>query len=138
MTLALPSFAPPDDLELAEPYWSAIRRGQLVLPQCSVCGSWQWYPERSGTDCKGGTLRWERVAPAGTLYSKTKVHRSFLPGGGDQVPYAVGLVDLDGVDGPRIVAPLSSDVAIGDRVAAQFVLDGDRPPLAVFGPEQTE
>jgi uncharacterized OB-fold protein len=44
------------------------------------------------------------------------------------VPYAVGLVDLDGLDGPRLVATLDGGTAwrVGDRVQATFVAVGDR------------
>ena len=136
MTPVLPVFEPPSEVRVARPFWEAVHRQELVLPRCSVCGSWQWYPETAGTDCTGGTLEWRAVATTGTLYSRTTVRRSFLPGGRDRVPYVVGLVDLDGVDGPRIVVPLAEDAAeltIGARVSARFVVDR-APPLVVFGP----
>jgi uncharacterized protein len=132
----LPMFEPPAEITVARPFWDAVRRGELVLPRCSVCGAWQWYPETVGTDCAGGTLDWQPVATTGTLYSRTTIHRGFLPGGRDRVPYAVGLVDLDGVDGPRLVVPLADDTAgpdIGDRVSARFLAD-HVPPLVIFGP----
>src|SRR3712207_4712610 len=112
--MKLPSFAPPDDLEIATTFWNAVARGELVLPRCSSCGSWQWYPEVSGTDCPGGTLDWQHVAQTGTLYTYTRVHRAFLPGGQGDVPYLVGLIDLDGVNGPRLVAPLVDELGIGN------------------------
>lgn len=130
MTVALPAFEPPVDIEMARPFWDAVHRGELMLPRCSVCGAWQWYPEADGTDCTGGTLTWHRVALTGTVYSLAPVHRSFLPGGRDQAPYTVGLVDLDGVDGPRFVAPLLDDVQIGERVHARFVPHGDSTMVA--------
>ena len=123
----LPEFEPPA-LDFAEPFWAAVDRGGLALPRCSVCGRWQWYPEPAGTDCVGGQLRWEPVATTGTLYSFTRVHRSFLPSGADRVPYVVGLVELDGVEGPRLVANLDSDAEYvpGDRVRATFPPNGER------------
>jgi hypothetical protein len=52
------------------------------------------------------------------------------------VPYVVAFVELDGVDGVRLVAnvPDDVDVAIGDRVHASFVDFGDRKQL-VFVPD---
>jgi uncharacterized OB-fold protein len=118
----------PPPAELAAPFWRAIDALRLVLPRCTLCEQWQWYPPVGGTDCPGGDLRWEEVAETGTLYSFTVVHRSFLPGGRERVPYAVGLVDLDGLDGPRLVATLDGGTAwrVGDRVQATFVAVGDR------------
>jgi uncharacterized OB-fold protein len=132
-TAALPWFEPPVDLEMATSFWDAVGRGELVLPRCSECGAWQWYPEADGTDCVGGRLVWETVSPTGTLYSFTRVHRSFLPGGRGADPYLVGLVDLDGVDGPRLVVPLTEEIAIGERVEARFVTQ-DGHDLLAFGP----
>lgn len=124
----LPVQDPPSDLPQFAPFWEALDRGQLVLPRCSVCGQWQWYPEIDGTDCTGGELRWEVVPATGTIYSFTRVHRSFLPGGRDRVPFVVGLIDLDDVVGPRLVVNLEdrSDLAIGSRVTARFQSLGTR------------
>jgi uncharacterized protein len=129
----LPTFAPPDELEIARTFWDAVARQELMLPRCSVCGRWQWYPEVSGTDCAGGTLVWQPVAHTGTLYSYTRVHRSFLPGGKNDVPYLVGLIDLDDVHGPRLVAPLLDELRIGERIRARFIPQDTRTLLA-FGP----
>ena len=129
----LPWCEPPADLDMARPFWDAIEQGRICLPRCSVCGGWQWYPEAMGTDCEGGTLEWHDVALTGTVYAFTRVHRSFLPGASAEVPYLVGLIDLDRIEGPRLVAPLVDEVTIGDRVAARFVPHGDRTLLA-FGP----
>jgi uncharacterized OB-fold protein len=119
--MTLPMFDPPPS-DLGAPFWEAVDGGQLVLPRCSVCGEWQWYPETAGTECAGGRLVWEPVASTGSVYSFTQVHRSFLPGGREHVPYVVGLVDVDGVDGPRLVATLDGDTdwRVGDRVEAAF------------------
>jgi uncharacterized OB-fold protein len=126
----LPVYAPPADVAMAQEFWDAIARGQLMLPRCSVCRAWQWYPDADGTDCTGGELVWQDVPLTGTVYSYTRVQRSFLPGGRDQAPYTVGLIDLDGVEGPRLVVPLLDDAAIGDRVQARFVAHGERTMLA--------
>jgi uncharacterized OB-fold protein len=141
----LPLLDAPDQPPFA-PFWDAIQHRRLALPRCSVCGRWQWYPELEGTDCAGGVLRWEQVATTGTLHTFTRVHRSFLPGGREHVPYLVGFVDLDGVDdGVHLVVNLDDrhEYAIGDRVAAGFVPLGGRlhpvfAPIApaVFTPDQ--
>jgi uncharacterized OB-fold protein len=127
--MILPRFDPPS-IEMATPFWDGVAVGELRLPRCSVCDRWQWYPEAEGTDCTGGTLRWVRVPHTGTLYSHTTVHRSFLPGGREHVPYTIGMIDLDGVEGPRLVANLGGGTyAVGDRVTASFVALGARRHL---------
>ena len=125
-----PHWEPPADDDVAAPFWAAIDEERLALPRCSACGRWQWYPDDAGADCPGAELRWEAVATTGTIYTMTTVERAFLPGGQDDVPYTVVLVELDGVDGPRLVANLEGPPAgIGDRVVATFPADGGRRRL---------
>ena len=133
--MGLPHFEPPLDDEIAAPFWAAIDEGRIVLPRCSSCGRWQWYPDEAGPDCPGASLRWEEVATTGTVHTATRVERAFLPGGHADVPYVVAFVELDGVDGVRLVANLAEDTTatIGDRVQADFVDLGDRRHL-VFVP----
>jgi uncharacterized OB-fold protein len=133
--MGLPHFDPPRDDDVAAPFWAAIDERLLVLPRCSACGRWQWYPDEAGTDCPGASLVWERVATTGTVYTATRVERAFLPGGQADVPYVVAFVELDGVEGVRLVGNLAdgTDAAIGDRVRAEFIEFGDRRHL-VFAP----
>lgn len=133
--MPLPNFEPPPDDDLAAPFWAAIDEGRVVLPRCSSCGRWQWYPDEAGPDCAGASLVWEEVAGTGTVHTATRVERAFLPGGQADVPYVVAFIELDGVEGVRLVANLAddADVAIGDRVQAAFVDVGARRHL-VFAP----
>jgi uncharacterized protein len=134
--MGLPHFEPPRDDDVAAPFWEGIDSEVVMLPRCSHCGRWQWYPDEAGADCPGATLVWEEVVPRGVIHTATRVERAFLPGGQADVPYVVAFVELDGVDGVRLVAnvPDDVDVAIGDRVHASFVDFGDRKQL-VFVPD---
>jgi len=134
--MGIPHFGPSlDDDDVAAPFWEGIDDGRLVLPRCSNCGRWQWYPDDAGADCPDGTIVWEEVARTGTVHTATRVERAFLPGGQADVPYSVAFIELDGVDGVRLVANLDDEagIAIGDRVQASFVDVGDRHHL-VFVP----
>jgi uncharacterized OB-fold protein len=119
---------PMGEVEVARPFWAGLAQGEIRLPRCSECGSWQWYPDEAGTDCAGGQLRWEVVAGEGTLFSAVRVHRPFLPDFADKVPFSVGLVELDGAPGVRLVAPLEDrpEWVLGSRVRAEFGPTGHR------------
>jgi uncharacterized OB-fold protein len=118
----LPTYAPPDDDEIAAPFWDAIDHDEIKLPRCSVCGRWQWYPTAAGADCAGGELVWEVVAQRGRLHTYTRVERAFLPGGQADVPFVVGFVELDGVEGVRLVANVVDErVEVDMPVQATFV-----------------
>jgi uncharacterized OB-fold protein len=117
--MPVPSFAPPADDPRAGPFWEATAQGHLALPACPICGAWQWYP-LAGLPCHPeATLQWKRVPTEGTIFTFTRVERAFLPAGGEP-PYTLALVELDGVEGPRLVTvlvgPGSEEPAIGDRV----------------------
>lgn len=134
----LPHFEPPANLDLAKPFWEAIARRELALPRCSVCGRWQWYPDAAGPDCAGAELVWEPVATTGEIHTLTTVRRGFLPDGRDDPPFIVAFVELDGVEGVRLVANLADDqrLGIGARVRATFEPLGDRLHL-VFASDDT-
>jgi uncharacterized OB-fold protein len=132
--MPFPSYPPPPDFELAGPFWAGVAEGELRLPRCSACGRFEWYPKEAGPSCAGARYEWTRVPGTGTLFSWTRVERRFLPERGDP-PYVVGLVELDGADGVRLVANLADDVQpqIGDRVEVRFeTVDGQLRP--VFAP----
>jgi uncharacterized OB-fold protein len=129
--MGLPHYDPPLDDEISAPFWAAIDEERLVLPRCSECGKWQWYPDEAGPDCPGASLVWEEVATTGPLHTAPRVERALLPGGQADVPYVVAFVELDGVEGVRLVTNLADDseVAIGERVRAEFVDFGQRRHL---------
>lgn len=129
--LAVPLFDPPAAIEIARPFWDGIDAHEIRLSRCSACKRWQWYPDDTGPDCAGADYEWVTVATTGELHTFTRVHRQFLPGPAGPLPFVVGFVHLDGVDGPRLVAPVidGADVAIGRRVRGRFSELGGRTRL---------
>lgn len=129
--MALPRFDPPAGAGVSAPFWDGIERGVLKLPRCSACGAWQWYPDEMGPDCAGADFEWVEVPATGTVYSCSRVHRSFLPGGRYDVPYVVGCVELDGADGVRLVCNLDDDpeLQVGSRVEGRSIRHEERGHL---------
>ena len=135
--MTLPVWDPPQHLLTAGPFWDAVAEERCVLPRCSSCGAWQWYPETTGPDCPEGELEWVELAGTGFVYSYTIVRRSFLPGQAERAPYTIVLVELDGASGPRLVANFTEGEVpeIGQRVrlTTQFV---DGRPRPIFTPTE--
>jgi uncharacterized OB-fold protein len=126
MSTNLPTFTPPD-LEFNKTFWDGIERGELLVPRCSICGAWQWYPGDMGTCCRGGVYDWQPVSGRGTVHTRTTVQRAFLPGGADDVPFHLVFVDLDDAPGVRFVGnTLDATIDIGTRVHLSFVDTGAR------------
>lgn len=83
------------DDPLTAPFWAATRESRLVLPECGDCGYLQWPPERLCPECQHANRNWLEFPATGTLWSYAVYYRAFDPAFADDIPYAVGLVELD-------------------------------------------
>jgi uncharacterized OB-fold protein len=85
------------------PFWEAAKRHELLLPRCTQCGPFFFYPRATCPRCLSGDLEWQVVSGRGTLHTFTIVHRgprNFpLPS-----PYVMAIVELD--EGPRMMTNL--------------------------------
>ena len=119
-------------------HWEATAEGRLALRRCQECGWWAHPPLERCRRCAGLTA-YEAVGGEGTLHSFTVIHRAAVPGFGDQVPYVVGLVDLDEQGGLRLAARIegvgAGQVHVGQRVRARIVAHpGGEFHVPVFSP----
>lgn len=106
---------------VAAPFWQATREGRIVIPRCAGCGYRFWPPEPVCPQCYGTRFEWEDVPPAGTLWSYAVYHRALDPAFADEIPYAVGLVELEG--GLKMYGIMRGDpdsLEIGCAVTAVF------------------
>lgn len=113
------------------PFWAVAAEGKLVVQRCAKCGHHQLYPRPFCMACDSIDLTWVETAGLGTVYSCVTVH---IPVRDDiSPPYTVALIELD--EGPRLLAHVPDDAAIGDRVAARWQQAGDaaRPVLYCTG-----
>jgi len=121
--MSLPDYPPRFDTDLVKPYWEAIARGEMVLPACSVCGAWQWYPHEYVKCHADAHLDWKPVPRTGTVFTFATVHRGFLPNAPrDALPYVSALVELDGIPGVRIPTVLVDLGAGGPRIGMRVTL----------------
>ncbi len=87
-------------------FWAAAARGELVIPRCTGCGAWNWYPPDRCRACDGTELPWTRVSGRGTLFSWAVVRRELVKPFGSHVPYATGLVALEEDPDVRLVTTI--------------------------------
>jgi len=118
---------------LAEPFWDATRRQQLVVQRCDRCDRWVWYPRERCPQCLDDTLSWAPVAGTGTVYTFNVMRKPGNPMMADLVPYVLALVDLD--EGVRlstnVVGCSPEDVRCDQRVQVDWSIelaDGRRLP----------
>ncbi|SNQ46467.1 hypothetical protein FRACA_140066 [Frankia canadensis] len=129
--------ARPLDDDLVAPFWRGIGAGRLLLPRCSSCGGWEWYPSPAGPACAGAHYDWTETPARGTVFTFTRVHHGF-PGMNLATPFTVGLVEPVEAPGVRLVSRLAdtpdAPLAIGAAVRMKIVDDdlGLRAPLFVL------
>lgn len=82
----------------SEPFWQALREGELRLQRCSGCGALRWPPRAVCNRCHGFDARWEALSGRGRVVSWVRTHQVFAPAYRDQVPYLTVQVVLDEQD----------------------------------------
>jgi uncharacterized OB-fold protein len=105
----------------SQPFWDAIDAGRIEIQRCEQCRRWQHPPLERCRKC-GGALAHEPISGSGTLYSHTRIE--YPAASGFEIPYTVGLVDLDEQPGLRLTVQLRGSAAenatIGGRVEVEL------------------
>jgi uncharacterized OB-fold protein len=114
-------------------YWEAARSGRLILKLCRDCRRHHFFPRAICPHCHSEAVEWVDARGTGTVYSFTVARRPAGPAFKDDVPYAVGLVELD--EGPRMMTRILGDadaVRIGMAVEVDFDALSDTVALPFF------
>ncbi len=108
-----------------------LGEGKIMGSRCRVCGAVQLPPRPRCPDCGGEEPEWFELKGEGAIraYTVITVPLTRLK---ENCPYAVGVVKLD--EGPSISGMIlgvkeGSDLAVGSRVKAEFVKEGERTSL---------
>jgi uncharacterized OB-fold protein len=102
-------------------YWAGTREEHLRISRCTNCKNALWPPEAVCPVCLHTEFSWEDVQPTGTLWSYAVYHHALDPAFADDLPYAVGLVELlDGFKMYGIVQGPVDALEVGMRVEAVF------------------
>lgn len=117
----------PEHTRLSE-FFDRLRKGSLSTTRCVQCSAVHWPPRVACPQCHGETLEWVDLPPGGTIYACSAVLVGAPTGMEHDLPFAVGLVDLDGsalrIFG-RIEGKPWSELRIGDRVRFEPFTTGD-------------
>ncbi|MFP6599715.1 MAG: OB-fold domain-containing protein [Deltaproteobacteria bacterium] len=122
MAFPLPDIEAPETRE----FWAAAADGRLVIPRCSGCGVWNWYPAKTCTDCQSDDMPWTDTSGRASLFSWAVVGHRLLGAYQPMLPYTTGIVALEEDQAVRIVT------TIVDADPAR--LEMDMPMRVVFRP----
>jgi uncharacterized OB-fold protein len=108
-------------------FWEAAAEGRLLVPKCSACGRFHWYPRRICPHCASSALEMQEATGAGEVYSYSIMRRA-------KVPYAIAYVRLG--EGTTMMTNIVDcdfdDIRVGMPVKLVFKESPERYPLAMF------
>jgi len=78
------------------PFFDHLRAGKLTTTRCRKDHSVHWPPRTACPQCHAEELDWVDLPDTGTIYAFSAVLGGAPLGMEDEVPFAVGLVDLEG------------------------------------------
>lgn len=120
---------PVPDLEspLFAPFWKAASEKRLTIQCCGSCDTQRWPPRFRCRECGSFETSWVDRTPRATLFSWTVVGRQTARGYAE-VPYAVGIVELEGEPNIRVIGKLEGvpleRLAVGIPLKAKFTPAG--------------
>jgi len=121
----------------SKPYWESLKEKNLKLQGCLECGKQRFPPLPSCPYCGSQKGEWESVSGVAKLYSWIVIHTPINPDLKEDVPYAVGLVELD--EGPRMAGRIlgcpQEELKKDMPVRFHYQVIDDELTLLAFEPE---
>lgn len=109
-------------------FYVRLREGRLSTTRCPRDGGLLWPPRTVCPTCHQEDLEWVDLPESGRLYAFSAVLAGAPVGMEADVPFAVGLVDLDGVPlriFGRVEGRPWNALRVGERVRAESYDIGD-------------
>jgi uncharacterized protein len=109
-------------------FYDRLREGRLSTTRCRADGEVHWPPRVACPRCHQEDLEWIDLPTGGVIYAFSAVLGGAPLGMEADAPYAVGLVDLNGIDlrlFGRIDGKPWTELAIGGRVVVEPYEVGD-------------
>ncbi len=86
----------PDQTRLSR-FYDRLREGRLSTTRCPKDDEWHWPPRVACPKCHSEELEWKDLPERGRIYAFSAVLGGAPMGMEADVPFSVGLVDLNGV-----------------------------------------
>jgi len=109
-------------------FYDRLREGRLSTTRCPNDGELHWPPRTACPKCHSEELEWVDLPEVGQIYAFSAVLGGAPLGMEADVPFAVGLVDLDGAPlrlFGRIEGRPWKELHVGDRVRVESYDIGD-------------
>ena len=110
---------PPRMTEFTQQFWQGLASGDFQSTRCDDCARLTFPPKPFCPHCWSERVRWVPLSGRGKLYSQTVVHAAPMVFQ-DEVPYRVGIVDLD--EGLRIATRVLAEAEPKLDTAVEIVV----------------
>jgi uncharacterized protein len=114
----------PEPDELTRFYWDGASHGQLLIQRCEGCGLFLFPPGVACPRCLSEALTPTPVSGRGTLYAFTVAQQAFDIAFADDIPYVLGIVELEEQEHLRILTNIvgtdADTLSSGQAVEAVF------------------
>ncbi len=103
-------------------FYARLREGRLSTTRCPKDGALLWPPRTACPRCHSEELEWTDLPERGRIYAFSAVLAGAPLGLESEVPFSVGLVDLDGVPlrlFGRIEGKAWNELRLGDAVRVE-------------------
>jgi uncharacterized OB-fold protein len=121
----------------SKPHWEGLRQHRLLIPRCNACAGFWFPPSARCPNCSSSDFTWTAASGRGRVFSYVVYHRVYHPGFADEIPYTVGLVELE--EGPRMISNIvgipPEQVVCDMPVRVVFEDIGDIATLPKFTPD---
>jgi uncharacterized OB-fold protein len=78
-------------------FFTSLKSGKLTTTKCTKCGTLLWQPRIVCRECSSDELEWVDLPTTGKLYAFTQVNAGAAIGLEKDVPFAIGVVELDDI-----------------------------------------
>ncbi|MBI4498537.1 MAG: Zn-ribbon domain-containing OB-fold protein [Chloroflexi bacterium] len=99
---ALSKPLPRPEHAFTDQFWDACQRHELIIPYCTKCSRYFWYPRQECPFCLEGAWEWRKVSGKGRVYTFTLVRQPGHPAFAEEVPYPYAIIQLD--EGVRLIS----------------------------------
>jgi uncharacterized OB-fold protein len=78
-------------------FFTSLKDGRLTTTKCTKCNKLLWQPRVVCRDCSGDEMEWVDLPTTGKLYAFTQVNAGAAIGLEKDVPFCMGVIELDDV-----------------------------------------
>jgi uncharacterized OB-fold protein len=128
---------PKTDDPLTAPFWAGLAAHELRAQRCTRCGTHRLPAGPVCPSCLSTDSEWVAISDRGTLWSYNVYRRALAPAFAADVPYAIGVVELE--HGLFLTSRLDAapdDIRIGTTMAARYDAVNDDVTLLTWVPEE--